>query len=321
MKVLVVGGAGYVGSLCGEWLRAQGDEVVVLDDRSAGHRAASPGALVEGDVRDRALVRKILRGGRFDAVMHFAARAIVAESVRRPVDTFSVNVGGTLALLDAMNASGVRCLVFSSSCAVYGEPNALPLTEDHPFAPVSPYGESKAIVERLLALAREREGLRVTALRYFNAAGAAPDGSRGESHDPETHLVPLALRAAREGRELPVFGTDWPTRDGTCVRDYVHVLDLAEAHQRALRALLDGSPGGAFNLGTGGGSTVREVFAAIERVTGGRVPWREAPRRPGDPAELWADANLARTELGWEPRHGLDDIVAHAAAWAAAPRY
>jgi len=321
MNVLVVGGAGYVGSLCGAHLRAAGDDVVVLDDLTAGHREACPGPLIEGDVRDRALVAGVLREGRFDAVLHFAARAVVGDSMAHPAETFSVNVGGTLALLDAMSSAGVRCLVFSSSCAVYGEPRNVPITEDHPFAPVSPYGESKAVAERILDLAREREGLRITALRYFNAAGAAPDASRGESHDPETHLVPLALRALRDGRELPVFGTDWPTRDGTCVRDYVHVLDLADAHRRALRALVDGASGGAYNLGTGGGTTVHEVFAAIERVTGGRVPWRAEPRRPGDPAELWADVSRVRRELDWEARYGLDDIVAHAAAWSRAPRY
>jgi UDP-glucose-4-epimerase GalE len=253
--------------------------------------------------------------------MHFAARAVVAESVRRPVDTFSVNVGGTLALVEAMIEAKVDCLVFSSTCAVYGEPRRLPLTEDHPCAPVSPYGESKAAAERILELARAREGLRVTALRYFNAAGAAEGGERGESHDPETHLVPLALRAALDDRPIAVFGTDWPTRDGTCVRDYVHVEDLADAHHRALQALLDGHPGDVYNLGTGGGSTVREVLAAVGRATGRTVRERAEPRRPGDPAELWADASKARAELGWEPRRGLDAIVSDAAAWARSPRY
>ncbi|MEQ1571797.1 MAG: UDP-glucose 4-epimerase GalE [Myxococcota bacterium] len=322
MRVLVVGGAGYIGSVCGAHLVEHGHHVVVLDDLSTGHPQAAPGPLVQGDVRDRARTAELLRAGRFDAVMHFAARAVVGDSVRRPTDTFSVNVGGTAALVDAMNLAGVRSLVFSSTCAVYGEPLHLPLTEDHPHAPVSPYGESKSIAERILGLAREREGLRVTALRYFNAAGAASDGSRGEAHHPETHLVPLALAAAAgASRPLTLFGDDWPTRDGTCVRDYVHVEDLAEAHRLALTALVDGEAGSAYNLGTGRGATVREVLQAVERVTGRPVPHGVEGRRAGDPAELWADGSRARSALGWRPKHDLERIVADAARWAAAPRY
>lgn len=322
MKVLVVGGAGYIGSLCGAHLVAHGIEVVCLDDLSTGFAEASPGELVIGDIRDPGLVARVLRGNGFDAVMHFAAVAVVPQSVRAPTQTFSVNVGGTAALLEGMAIAGVRSLVFSSTCAVYGEPQRLPLDETHPFAPVSPYGESKVMAERLLELAREREGLRVTALRYFNASGAAPDGSRGESHHPETHLIPLALAAAFEqGPPIAVFGEDWPTRDGTCVRDYIHVLDLAEAHRLALMRLVEGDTGTVCNLGTGGGQTVREVMDAIERVTGRTVPHRVEGRRAGDPASLFADSTRARTVLGWNPRYDLDAIIEHAARWAKAPRY
>jgi UDP-arabinose 4-epimerase len=322
VRVLVVGGAGYVGSICAAHLKASGHEIVVFDDLSAGYSAASPGPLVVGDIRDRWQLRRVLTSTPFDAVMHFAAKAVVNESVRNPTTTFAVNVGGTANLVEAMLEAGVRSLVFSSTCAVYGEPKQLPLREDHPQDPVSPYGESKAAAERVLALAREREGLRVTALRYFNAAGALPDGSLGEAHHPETHLIPLALAAAQgKGPALELYGEDWPTRDGTCVRDYVHVLDLARAHRLALEALVAGDKGLACNLGTGQGATVREVLQAIERVTGKAVPHRISGRRAGDPAELWADPSLAERALGWRAELDLDTIVRDAARWAASPSY
>lgn len=322
MRALVVGGAGYIGGFCGAHLVDHGWDVVTYDDLSEGHAEAAVGRLVVGDVNDRAALSEVLRAEPFDAVLHFAAKAVVSESVRQPTQTFAVNVGGTAALVQAMGDAGVRNLVFSSTCAVYGEPERLPLVEDHPKAPVSPYGESKWMAERVLALARQREGLRVTMLRYFNAAGAALDGSRGEAHHPETHLLPLALAAAY-GRapEIAVYGDDWPTRDGTCVRDYVHVLDLATAHRLAAEALVAGDAGEEYNLGTGGGSTVREVLDAIHRVTGRPVPHHVEGRRPGDPAELWADPARARGRLGWTTRYGLDDIVFHAARWTEAPRY
>jgi UDP-glucose-4-epimerase GalE len=322
MKALVVGGAGYIGGFCGAHLAEHGWDVVTLDDLSEGHARAAVGRLVVGDVSNRAALRALFAAERFDAVLHFAAKAVVSESVRHPTETFSVNVGGTAALVQAMEEAGVRCLVFSSTCAVYGEPERLPLIEEHRKAPVSPYGESKWMAEQVLERAREKEGLRVSMLRYFNAAGASPDGRRGEAHEPETHLLPLALEAAA-GRAEPIalYGTDWPTRDGTCVRDYIHVLDLAEAHRLALVQLLEGDPGDAYNLGTGGGSTVREVLDAIRRVTGREVPHHVEARRPGDPAELWADPAKARERLGWRTRYGLDDIVRHAARWAEGPRY
>ena len=321
--VLVVGGAGYIGSICARVLASHGCRITVLDDLSTGHRGAVEGTLIEGDIRDRALLREVFANHEIDAVMHFAAKSIVGASVTTPLPYFDTNVAGTLSLLTEMLDAGVQAMVFSSTCAIYGTPTRLPLTEDHPFAPVSPYGASKQMVEHILAEARARHGLRVTCLRYFNAAGATPDGALGEAHRPETHLIPLAIQAALGQRPpLKLFGTDYPTRDGTCVRDYVHVLDLADAHWRALERLLAGDPGDAYNIGTGVGTTVREVLAAVGAAVGRPVPHDEAPRRPGDPAELWADATKAREALGWTPRHtDIADMVRTATQWARAPRY
>jgi len=322
-RVLVVGGAGYIGSVCAAHLVDNGIDVEVFDDLSTGHAAAVSGRLHVGDIRDRSRLIEVLDGGAFDAVMHFAARSLVGESVAHPLRYFDVNVGGTATLVQAMLDCGVRSLVFSSSCAVYGVPDTLPIPEDHPHRPVSPYGESKAMVERLLSACRDREGLRVTSLRYFNAAGASGDGRFGESHSTETHLIPLALQAAMGQRApLKLFGTDYDTPDGTCLRDYIHVLDLAEVHRLALEALVAGDPGGAFNVGTGVGTSVREVLASIERVTGMAVPHAEAERRPGDPPALYAAAATVRARFGWHPQYThIDDIVRTAAAWARSPRY
>ncbi len=320
--ILVVGGAGYIGSICARALREAGHATVTFDDLSTGHREAVDGPFVEGDVRDRALLREVLRAHRVDAVMHFAARSLVGESVAHPLRYYDVNTGGTAALLQAMDDAGVRRLVFSGTCAIYGDPVRLPIDEDHPRAPVSPYGASKAMVEEILAACREREGFQVTSLRYFNAAGAMPDGSLGESHRHETHLIPLALQAALGQRpRLQLYGTDYPTRDGTCIRDYVHVLDLADAHLQAMDRLLRGDPGDAYNVGTGRGHTVREVIEAVGRIAG-PVPHVEAPRRPGDPPELVAAADRIREALGWEPRYtDIDAIVETAATWARNPRF
>ncbi len=322
-RVLVVGGAGYIGSVCAHYLRGQGHAVDTFDDLSTGHREAAQGTLIVGDIRDRAFLTQVLRDGRYDAVMHFAAKSLVGESVRHPRRYFDVNTGGTAALLQAMEDTGVEVLVFSSTCAIYGDPVRLPLDEEHPRAPVSPYGESKDLVERMLASCRARDGLRVTTLRYFNAAGALPDGSLGESHSPETHLIPLALAAALGQRPpLELYGTDYETRDGTCVRDYVHVLDLANAHALAMERLLAGDSGNAFNLGSETGSTVREVISSVERVLGRPVPHKPAARRPGDPPALWATSARVRSELGWIPTWtDLDEIVRTAATWATSPRY
>ncbi len=321
-RVLLVGGAGYIGSHCALLLREAGAETVIYDDLSTGHAEAVTGRLVHGDVRDRGHLASVLREGRFDGVMHFAARLLVGESVEHPLRYFDTNVAGTCSLLQAMADADLRTLVFSSSCAVYGEPRYLPLDETHPFAPVSPYGLSKLMVEQILDACREREGFRIASLRYFNAAGAHPGALLGEAHDPETHLVPLALEAAATGRPIRVFGRDWPTPDGTCLRDYVHVWDLAEAHRLALRALWDGHRGRAWNLGTGTGSSVLEVIAAVERVTGLEVRCEDTARRSGDPPALYAQAEAIRRDLGWSPRHAdLDVIVEHAWRWMQAPRF
>ena len=322
-QVLVVGGAGYIGSVTARALLGAGHGVVNLDDLSSGHAAAVHGELIVGDVRDRALLARIFAARPFDAVLHFAAKSLVGESVTRPIRYFDNNVAGTLCLLAAMEEAGVGALVFSSTCAIYGDPLRLPLDEDHPHQPISPYGESKAIIEAVLATCRAQGAIRATTLRYFNAAGATEDGLNGEAHDPETHLIPLCLAAAYGQRPpITVMGTDYPTPDGTCIRDYVHVLDLADAHLRAMDRLLAGAPGGAYNLGTGRGHSVREVLASVQRVVGQPVPCIEGPRRAGDPPALYAIAAKANAELGWAPRYTqLDDIIRTTAGWARAPRY
>ena len=313
MRVLVTGGAGYIGSVICSRLQAHGHEVWVYDDLSRGHRAAVPrGALlVQGDIRDgRRLGRAIAEHG-CDAVLHMAALAEVAESVAQPELYADVNVAGTETVIHACRVAGVQRLVFSSSCSVYGEPAGTPITEDAALAPTHPYGESKLAGERALAATAEDGGFAFAALRYFNACGA--DGEHGEDHEPESHLIPLALRAVREGQHLRVYGDDYPTPDGTCVRDYVHVVDLAEAHIAALEGLPATS--GVFNLGTGDGDSVLEVLAAVEMVTGTPVPHIMAPRRPGDPPALVASHDRAARLLGWRPQRHLAQAVADAWAW------
>jgi UDP-arabinose 4-epimerase len=320
-SILVTGGAGYVGSHACKTLARAGYLPVVYDDLSRGHREAVRwGPLVEGGLHDRARVAAALRAHDISAVMHFAAFAYVGESVTDPEKYYANNVGGTLALLGAMREAEVHSIVFSSTCAVYGVPEALPIRETTAKAPLNPYGETKLAIERALHWYAAYD-IRYVALRYFNAAGADPDGEIGEDHEPETHLIPLVLRAAL-GRANPVeiYGTDYPTRDGTAIRDYIHVSDLAEAHVRALGHLAAGGDSAALNLGTGNGCSVREVIAAVERVGGRAVPHREAARRPGDPPELVADPALARTRLGWQPRHSdLDTIIGTALAWETRP--
>jgi UDP-glucose 4-epimerase len=313
MKLLVTGGAGYIGSVVAKQLLDAGHEVVVLDDLSRGH----PGAIPDGaghaqvDLLDANAVRDALAG--VDGVMHFAALALVAESVAHPERYWRTNVTGTLNLLDAMREHGVRRLVFSSTCATYGDPETVPMSEDEPTNPVNAYGDSKLAVDRMLATECRAHGLGAASLRYFNVAGAS--GELGEDHDPETHLIPLVLQAAAGRRpHISVFGTDYPTRDGTAVRDYIHVEDLGDAHLLALDALEPGRHR-VFNLGTGTGYTVREVVDAARRVTGKEITAREEPRRPGDPPELVAAAERAREELGWTPRRGLDEMIADAWAW------
>lgn len=321
--VLVTGGAGYVGGFAVRALLAAGERVVVLDDLFRGHRETVPAGvpLVVADLRDAAALRSALAPHEFGAVLHFAAYAYVGESVRDPRMYWENNVGGTLNLLGLCLDRRVREAVFSSTCAVYGEPPVPALDENLPRAPVNPYGWTKRVIEQTLEDYAGAFGLRSFRLRYFNAAGAAEDGSLGEDHEPETHLIPLVLRAVTTGEPLRVFGTDWPTPDGTCVRDYVHVEDLATAHVAALRRLRGGHPGGALNLGTGRGTSVREVIDAARRVTGREVPWEAAPRRPGDPPYLVAAPGRAAEVLGWTPRWtSIDRIVASAWAWHSRPR-
>ncbi|MGE0041758.1 MAG: UDP-glucose 4-epimerase GalE [Vicinamibacterales bacterium] len=317
-RVLVTGGAGYIGSHAVKALRAAGHAVVVLDDLSAGHAAAVPDdvPLVRASIHDREGVEHALRTHGIDAVMHFAAWLSVADSVRDPLGYYQNNVVGSLRLLDAMAAAGVTRMVFSSTCAVYGEPAEVPIAESAPTAPINAYGETKLAVERMLAHAGRATGLRAIALRYFNAAGADPEGEIGEDHDPEIHLIPLAIRAATGGAPLRIYGEDYPTPDGTCQRDYVHVSDLATAHVLALDALGAGAPSATYNVGTGRPHSVREVIEAVGRVVGAPVQWTGAPRRPGDPARLFAAGGRLARELGWAPaRADIDTIVADAWRW------
>ena len=315
--VLVIGGAGYIGSHAAKALRGAGHEVVVLDSLVAGHRRAVSGVpLVEADIADTESVRAAIRTHRVTAVMHFAAFLSVGESVTFPALYYANNVVKTLALLDTLVAESVGQLVFSSTAAVYGEPQTIPISEEHPTRPLNAYGETKLTVERALTHYGRAYGLRSVCLRYFNAAGADPDGALGEDHDPEEHLIPRALAATAAGPPLGIFGDDYPTPDGTCLRDYVHVSDLAAAHVQALSALDADAASPVYNLGNGRGFSVREVAAAVERVTGARVPHDVRPRRPGDPAVLLASSRRARDELGWAPRFNeLDVIVETAWRW------
>lgn len=324
MHVLVCGGAGYIGAHMAKALACAGCKVTVFDNLSTGHRAAVQwGALVEGDLLDKDALGRLFKTHRFDAVMHFCAWSQVGESVRDPYAYYRNNVSGTLSLLEAMRDASVDRLVFSSTAAVYGLPMTDKLGESHPTSPINPYGASKWMVERILSDAAAAYGLRSVALRYFNAAGADPEGQVGESHTPETHLIPNVLRQALGiGADLQVFGDDYPTRDGTCVRDYVHVNDLASAHLLAMR-YLDAHPGAhCFNLGSGSGYTVREVIEAARQVTGKPIPFSLAPRRAGDPPVLVADSIRATNVLGWRPSfRAISDIVETAWRWHCAPRY
>jgi UDP-glucose-4-epimerase GalE len=315
--VLVTGGAGYIGSHAAKALHRAGYRVVVFDNLVAGHRGAVKfGELVEGDTADTSAVRAALRRYEIFAVMHFAAFLDVGESVREPAKYYRNNVTGSLGVLEAMAAESVRHFVFSSTCATYGEPIETPISETHPQAPINSYGASKLAVERALPHFETAHGMRWVALRYFNASGADPDDEIGEDHSPEIHLIPRAIEAATGGRGLQVFGDDYPTPDGTCQRDYVHVTDLADAHVKALEFISGGGSSAACNLGTGRPHSVREVIETVERVTGRRVPWTLAPRRPGDPAVLYAAAGKAHTVLGWTPRLGsLETIVRTAWDW------
>ncbi|MDZ7815138.1 MAG: UDP-glucose 4-epimerase GalE [Planctomycetota bacterium] len=318
-NVLVCGGAGYIGSHMVEMLADSQHEPVVLDNLVAGSTRAVPGNVpfVRADISDADIVGETLEKFDIDVVMHFAAYLAVGESVERPLKYYLNNVASTLILLDTMRVHGVRNFVFSSSAAVYGTPEVVPIPEIAPLAPINPYGRTKFMVEQALRDCRRGWGLKSTALRYFNAAGASESGKIGEDHDPETHLIPLVLQVALGQREkIMIFGDDYDTRDGSCVRDYVHVTDLAVAHKRALERLLEGHEGGAYNLGTGSGITVKEIVETCRKVTGHDIPAEIAPRREGDPPALVADSALAAEELDWKPeRSDVHHIINTAWNW------
>ena len=324
MKVLVCGGAGYIGSHMVRHLVAQGHEVVVFDNLSTGHRMSVDGvALIEGDLLDPMALQALFATFRIDAVMHFCALSLVGVSVTEPYLYYQNNVAGSLNLLQAMQVAGVDKLVFSSTAAVFGNPESELIDETHPARPINPYGASKLMVERMLADAAVAHGLRSVALRYFNAAGADPSGDIGESHEPETHLIPNVLRAALgKGGSLKIFGDDYATRDGTCVRDYVHVNDLATAHLKAVEFMAGHGGAHVFNLGNGRGFSVLEVIRAAQRVIGTEIAFERARRRPGDPAVLVASSARAREQLGRDPVFtDIDSIIETACRWHRQPRY
>lgn len=318
MAILVTGGAGYIGSHTVAELLAQGKEVVVIDNLQTGHRGALLGGkLYEGDLRDKELLSKLFSENQIEAVIHFAANSLVGESMKDPVKYYDNNVYGTLCLLEAMHAADVRKIVFSSTAATYGEPEKVPIEETDATNPTNVYGETKLTMERMMAWFDQVLGIKYVALRYFNAAGAHESGKIGEDHTPESHLIPLILQAALGQRpSIQVFGDDYNTPDGTCVRDYIHVGDLADAHLRAVEYLIQGHDSNVFNLGNGQGFSVKEVIAKVKEVTGREFPVVVTPRRGGDPAVLIASSDKARAVLGWQPsRNKLDDIIRSAWEW------
>lgn len=315
--VLVTGGAGFIGSHTAKALAASGFVPVTFDNLIYGHRwAVQWGPLVEGDIRDRAKLVETIQQYNIAAVIHFAAFAYVGESMSDPGRYYENNVNGSLSLMQAMQQAGVPHIIFSSSCATYGTPDRLPITESTPQDPLNPYGETKLVIERALRWHAQAHGFTYAALRYFNAAGADADCHIGEDHSPETHLIPLVFDAALGGKPIEIYGDDYPTADGTCIRDFIHVTDLADAHVRALQYLMQGGDSIAMNLGTGNGFSVREVIQAVEKVADRPVPHRIAPRRGGDPAALVASPLLAEQRLGWRPQHSsLENIVRTAWTW------
>ena len=318
MSILVCGGAGYVGSHCLEALKAAGYDCVVVDDLSRGHRAAvGESPLYVGNIADDALMDRVFREHHIEVVLHFAAASQVGESMKEPLLYYENNLCATVALLRSMRRHEVGRIVFSSSAAVYGEPDTVPIPEESPKAPTNTYGETKLAMERLMHWCHVAYGLEYVSLRYFNAAGASPSGIIGEDHTPETHLIPLVLQAAQGRREkVSIFGDDYPTPDGTCIRDYIHTSDLASAHLLAARRLLAGEGSGIFNLGSEHGLSVRQIIDAARKVTGRDFPVEVAPRRAGDPAVLIASNRKAREELGWVPAHSdAESILASARAW------
>ena len=323
MNILVTGGAGYIGSHTCKELARQGYTVVVYDNLSTGWKNfVKWGPLVHGDIRDTQRLRQAVKRHNIDGIIHFAAKAAVGESVVNPGKYYSNNVMGTLSILEAMRDEKVNSLVVSGTCAVYGEPERVPITEDVPLRPINPYGSSKLFMERMLADFEVAHGLHWTSLRYFNAAGCDPDGEVGERHDPETHLIPNILRAARgEIPALTLFGDDYPTQDGTCIRDYVHVCDLARAHVLAMRRMVEGGASMPINLGSGTGFSVKEILTTAEQAIGKRVPYSIAARRPGDPPRLVADPRLASEVLGWSCQQSSVSLILETAwQWLASPQ-
>ncbi len=314
-RYLVVGGAGYIGSHMVRTLLERGDNVTVLDDLSRGHAASVPAELlVQGDLGDGNLLDQLFAAHRYDAVMHFAAFAQVGESVQQPLFYYRNNLARSVELLEAMKRGGVDRFIFSSTAATYGEPVRLPIDEDHPTVPTNPYGRSKRFFEQVLDDCETAWGLRSVRLRYFNAAGAHPSGEIGEDHSPESHLVPLLLQVALGQREkISIFGTDWDTRDGTCIRDYVHICDLAQAHLLAAQHLAEGGGTRTYNLGVEEGTSVREMIDVTRAVTGHPIPAVDAPRRPGDPARLVATSARIRSELGWKPEFASPEVIVETA--------
>ncbi|HEV2333471.1 MAG TPA: UDP-glucose 4-epimerase GalE [Gammaproteobacteria bacterium] len=322
-NILVCGGAGYIGAHMAKWLAAAGHKPTVFDNLSTGHRESVRwGEFIQGDMLDADALRRAFQGRRFDAVMHFCAFSLVGDSVKDPQAYYRNNVGGSLNLLGAMREAGVDKLVFSSTAAVYGMPEKSPIDESQPVQPINPYGWSKMMVERMLMDAAAAYGLRSMSLRYFNAAGADPSGEIGESHHPETHLIPNILKAALEGGTVDIFGDDYPTPDGTCVRDYVHINDLAAGHMLALEHM-DKRPGAhRYNLGSDSGFSVKQVVEAARRITGKSIATKIGPRRAGDPPTLVASSAAVRRDLGWKPAYpGVESIIETAWRWHQAPRY
>lgn len=318
ITVLVVGGAGYIGTHMVSALLQTGARVVILDDLSRGHRDLIPGGdFIKGNIADKALLDQVFTSHRIDAVMHFAAHSQVGESVTAPLIYYRNNVAATVELIDAMVRHGVRRFIFSSSAAVYGEPDHTPIDEDHPLRPTNPYGITKMTVEQMLADCDTAHGIKSVSLRYFNAAGADESGTFGERHVPETHLIPLILEVAAGKREhIKIFGTDYPTTDGTCIRDYIHVSDLSQAHLKALGVLMQNGDSAIFNLGNSQGHSVREVIQQARKITKHPIPTKNTHRRPGDPAVLVAGSQKAKTALNWQPQYEeLATIIASAWKW------
>jgi UDP-glucose 4-epimerase len=318
MAILVTGGAGYIGSHTVLYLKQRGEEVIVLDNLQKGHRDAVLDAkFYKGDLKDDGILDQIFKTHHIDAVIHFAANSLVGESVEKPLEYYDNNVIGTYHLVKKMIEHGVKKIVFSSTAATYGNPVRVPIQEDDPTVPTNPYGDTKLAIEKMLKWADGAYGLKSVSLRYFNAAGADPEGRIGEDHTPETHLIPIVLQVALGQRDkVSIFGDDYPTEDGTCIRDYIHVMDLAEAHYLALQKLNNTNESGVYNLGNGKGFSVKEVIETCRKVTKREIPVEIAPRRAGDPAVLIASSEKAKRELGWEPKYpSLEEIITHAWNW------